>query len=98
MFVFQYQSSVNNTILLSATSKIEDSAFFALANTLNIVTITLGTAVTEELMANKQFLNFNVVATHPETTSGTTSVLISLPEKICPGRCKISTMWLGKLC
>lgn len=32
----------------------------------------------------KEFLTFNVVASHPETLSGTASVLISIPEKVCP--------------
>lgn len=64
----------------------EDSAFFVLTNTLNIVTITLQSDVTEELIAPyTQFLTFNVIASHPETTSGNTSVLIRMPEKICPG-------------
>lgn len=59
-----------------------------LSNTLNIVTITLRNDVTEDLMASyKQFLTFNVIASHPETTSGNTSVLIGMPEKICPGMC-----------
>lgn len=67
----------------------DDSTWFTLTSIANILTITLKAEVSDDDLDSKEFLTFDVIATHPETSSGTAAILISLPIKECPGKFKI---------
>lgn len=62
----------------------DDSNYFEISNVDHAISLTLKSDVTAEQLEGKDFLTFLIDALHPETTAGRTSVLISLPEKVCP--------------
>lgn len=63
----------------------DDSEFFELTSEINVVQIGLRESVTEDQLASREFLTFEVVARHPEANLARAGVLISVPAKECPG-------------
>lgn len=67
----------------------DDSLLFTITSSSNIVVIALNPDVSDDELDSKEFLTFDIIASHPQTTSGKASILISLPVKECPGKFKI---------
>ncbi|GAB0099876.1 hypothetical protein DMENIID0001_157670 [Sergentomyia squamirostris] len=66
----------------------EDSDFFVISNNLNLITLTLREPLSEEDIEDKNFLQFQVIATRPGIEEGAAVVFIDL-MKVCP---EVTTM------
>lgn len=62
----------------------EDAELFTFSSTENVLYIVLSDGLTSEQLEDKDFLNFRVDASHPETSTASAGILIDIPPKKCP--------------